>query len=185
MALSLSVLVQGVAAVSAAELANYLGVESTDPLLPGLALAATDAASQFLQRAITVTQYRAEWDKWPSVGSYNPRNLSRSLSIPRAFIELPMTGPLVSVQSVELNDVAVTDYRMSGGNPSRLSFVPGDGPIVVEYTAGWATPPAWATQAVLCLAAFMFEHRGQCDGDQALIRSGAATMLQPHRVITV
>lgn len=185
MALYLSALVQGLAAVSATELADYLGVEDTDPLLPGLALAATDAASQFLQRSITVTQYRAEWDSWPSIGGYNPRSLSRSLSVPRAFIELPMTGPLVSVQSVELDDVAVIDYRMSGGNPSRLSFTPADGPIVVEYTAGWATPPAWAVQAVLCLAAYMFEHRGQCDADQALIKSGAATMLQPHRVVVV
>lgn len=183
MALFLSELTTPAAAVTSAALADFLGVDATDPLLPGIALAATYAAAAYLQRAITVTQYRAEFDQWPTLGSYNPRDLSRPQQAAKCFLELPMTGPLVSVQSVESAGQTVTDYTMSGGNPSRLRMAATEGPLVVEYTAGWATVPEWAKNAVMQLAAFMYEHRGQCDAQQALDRSGAASMLAPFRVL--
>jgi hypothetical protein len=37
----------------------------------------------------------------------------------------------------------------------------------------------------MMIAAFMYEHRGQCDGNDAVKKSGAATLLRPYRVEVV
>lgn len=169
-------------AVAPATLADRLGVDASDPMLPGLILAATVAASRYLRRAITPTQYRLNLQTWPVIGAAS-NWISGHRAQLAAAIELDFTGPLVSVDSVTDGDgQAVTDYQVTPGNPARLSMAAPREPLTITYTAGWSVPPADIVEAVLMAAAYMFEHRGQCDTGSVIVDSGAAWLLSSYRV---
>ena len=54
----------------------------------------------------------------------------------------------------------------------------------VTYTSGYGTiddVPINIKMAVLNLAAYMYEHRGECDAAQALYKSGAADMVVNYK----
>lgn len=177
---SVDVLTDPAGAVAPVYLADRLGVDASDPLLPGYILAATEAAGEYLRRAITPRQLRVTYNEWPSFGAAG-RWVSGSRARLGGFVELPQTGPIVSVDSVEGDGEPITGWQLVKGNPARLVMAPVL-PLVVTYTTGWQTPPAPITEGVAMLAAYLYEHRGQCDSDEAIKKSGAATMLNPYRV---
>lgn len=177
---SVDVLTNPAGAVAPVYLADRLGVDASDPLLPGYILAATEAAGEYMRRAITARQLRVTFNEWPSFGAAG-RWVSGSRARLGGFVELPQTGPIVSVDSVEGDGQPITGWQLVKGNPARLVLSPVL-PLVVTYTTGWQVLPAPITEGVAMLAAYLYEHRGQCDAGDAIIKSGAASFLNPYRV---
>jgi hypothetical protein len=67
--------------------------------------------------------------------------------------------------------------------PARITLPAWDGSEVrVEYTAGMDVIPAAIKLGITTIAAFMFDHRGACDAEFALAKSGAINFLKPYRV---
>jgi hypothetical protein len=48
-----------------------------------------------------------------------------------------------------------------------------------------ASVPTAIKTAIMMIAAFMYEHRGQCDANDAIKKSGAANLLRPYKVEVV
>ena len=177
---SVDVLTSPAGAVAPAYLADRLGVDATDPLLPGLILAATEAAGEYLRRAITFRRLRVTYTEWPVNGAIGAWVSGHRARVPQ-FVELPYTGPVSVVEAVETNGEPVTEWELIGGNPARLYTKP-VAPLTVTYSAGWEVVPPLLVEAVATIAAYMYEHRGQCSSGDAIAESGAAYMLAPLRV---
>lgn len=181
--------VQGIVPpVTLQEFADFLGVNVSDPLLPGILASASESVVGFIGRdLINRTWTLTHWD-WPVWGTLAARNVGRPTGDYRREINLPYAG-LQSVELVELYGDPTTDFvtrddaivlrgiGLSGGND--------DPAIVVEYVAGFGDDagdvPESIKGAILALAAFNYEHRGTCDAHQAMKRSGAADMLAQWR----
>jgi hypothetical protein len=165
--------------VTAADLAAFIGVDSTDPLLPGMLVAATDAVIRYINQDLL----ERDWVGIVPVPA--PVRLQLSpYNEPKTTFELPYTG-LVEVTSVTGNggdDLAYTlqDQR----RPAKIIVHGWDflSEIRVEYTAGMATIPAAIKSAITMLAAYLYDHRGDCDADGGIKKSGAAMLLRPYRV---
>ena len=180
--------------ITNAELADWLGVDDTDPLLPVMATTATSAAIEFLQSELISRQRQTIYQEWPSVGtntapSISPNNISSKL-----YIDLPYAR-LISVDFLILGGTITTDYKEVISLPAKLYI---DSPVVtsetgnpaisVTYTAGYgaiADVPQAIKSAVSMLAAYMFDHRGACDAMSALDQSGAAMALTPYKTSVV
>lgn len=171
--------------VTAQELADFSVIDATDPSIPSVLIMATDAVIQFLNLDLTPRAYTlTHWD-WPSTGARTHPNLTALPYRLNREIMLPFAG-LVSVESVEVYGVATTLFTarerslvFSQGVPFNAHKSNEDPAIVVEYTAGLDPIPAAIKQAVIMLAAFLYEHRGACDMPAAFTMSGARQMLQP------
>lgn len=165
------------------ELADFLGADPTDTLLPGILIAATDGAEVWLNRAIVERQYVAYWPDWPNTGVINHRDLSRDSNGAACYVELPYTGP-ATVTAVEVSETAFTAYSLKMTNPVRLYARPECGDLTVTYTAGWpeADVPGAIKQGIIETAAFMYEHRGECDAQDALMRSGGADKMRRYKI---
>lgn len=167
-----------VSPVLAADLAAYLGVPSTDPLLTPLLTAATDAAIRWINRDLTPRTWTAiipvPDDPWPRLSPYD--------APPNRF-ELPYTG-LVSVTSVEADGEAVEYELEPNRRPARITLLDWDRSHEVEivYVAGMSPIPQAIKEAIKMIAAYGYEHRGSCEADEAIRKSGAVTMLRPYRV---
>jgi uncharacterized phiE125 gp8 family phage protein len=150
--------------VTLAEAKAHLRVDysTEDAHITALIIAARDYCEQITGRALAQRTFIATLDEFPLRGA--------DIVLPRA--------PLVSVQSVVYRDgngdavtmTANTDYRVS------TSVVPGrirrpvlatawptaraiDDAITISFTAGAATAPATAKQAILLLVGHWFENR--------------------------
>jgi len=180
--------------ITNAELADWLGVDDTDPLLPVMATSATSAAIEFLQSELISRQRQTIYQEWPSVGtntapSISPNNISSKL-----YIDLPYAR-LISVDFLILGGTITTDYKEVISLPAKLYI---DSPVVtseagnpaisVTYTAGYgliSDVPQAVKTAVSMLAAYMYDHRGACDVTSALNQSGAAMALTPYKTSVV
>lgn len=172
-----------VSPVAAADLVDYLGVQATDPLLPGVLVAATDAVirhinQDLIQRAWLGVIKAPE----PDSQQLSPHRLKQT-----AF-DLPYTA-LISVESVMTAELVDVEYVLHASRrPAKINLLDWDyqADVEVEYTAGIAESaaevPAAIKSAILMMAAFMYEHRGECDADGAIKRSGASNLLKPYRV---
>lgn len=176
-----------VSPVTVDDLADWLGVDNTDTLLPAVLASSTDAVIRWLAfdlepRAWTLTL----WD-WPVIGTRSAPNLSGPLSRLAREIGLPYAA-IQSVESVSVYGTATTEFVARDDSIVFGQGVPYDRykdneepAIVVEYTAGMNPIPAAVKDAIKMLASFLYEHRGACDVMDGLNRSGAAMMLQPYR----
>lgn len=180
-----------VSPVTNAEAANFIGVDDTDPLLLGLLLSATDAVIRAIQFDLEPRDWTLTlWD-WPTVGTRTRPNLSRPAYEFKREIDLPYAA-LISVTSVTSYGEPVTDFIqretsivLSRGL-ARETYADNEDPaLVIAYRAGMDPVPEPIRQAILMVAAFLFEHRGACDGQEALWRSGAKSMLTPWMKTTV
>jgi hypothetical protein len=192
--------------ITTAELADWLGVDNSDPLLSSLIATATELCEQhlgmafitanFIERLDFPPGYRQPW--WDGVQEIAVTVLTGGPSV----IVLHR-APLVSVASVTFYDdndnatVADVDsyYVSSKSRSPRIALRQGytwpsvvlrvADAVAVAYSAGFgatsANVPADIKSAVKALAAFLYEHRGACDPGDALIRSGAAAMLASYR----
>jgi hypothetical protein len=167
-----------VSPVTVSALAQYLRVEDTDPLLPALLIAATDAVIRHINHDLLQRTWRGVIPKpddlHPQISPYYPR---------ANRFELPYTG-LVAVVSVLADGDAVQYEVEANRRPARITLLDWDRSqeVIITYTARMNPIPVAVSEAIKMMAAFAYEHRGDCDADEALTRSGAATLLRPYRV---
>lgn len=162
------------------ELADMLGVDDTDPLLQPMLEASTDALECYLNSAIVSRQFTAYFESWPITGAVTD-GLSGTLSNYDAYIELPYSR-LISVDSVESDGEPLTGFDTANTNPAKLYLSAYAGDLTVTYTAGFAAVPSAIKTAVLYMAAFMYDHRGSCDVNDALMRSGATSLVSRYKI---
>jgi hypothetical protein len=170
-----------VSPVTAAELAALLGVPSTDPLLAGMLVAATDAVIRHINHDL---QTRAWLGIVPEL-AYTRAQVSPTLDPSNTF-ELPYAG-LIAVQSVTDSTGAALDYDVQAKRrPAKITVHGWDyKELQIAYTAGMSIVPGAIKEAIKMLASFLYEHRGACDAMDGLSKSGAATLLGPYRVEVV
>jgi uncharacterized phiE125 gp8 family phage protein len=118
--------------------------------------------------------------------SLTPRTYRLSTDGVATEIALPM-GPVVSVASVTARTatgagtvLAESAWRLAWREPGRLEVTEWPADCVsleVEYDAGMAAVPAWATQAILLLVGHWYEHREAVD-----VRPGAGALEIPFGV---
>lgn len=164
-----------VSPVTNQELADFLAVESNDPLLPGLALSATAAVMKFTNVELVRRNWHWQADRFPErQPSY--LGLGSTPAVSQWWVTLP-AWPLVSVESATADDFEFETHS------SRLFVDKPEYPLSVEYKAGYETAdvPDIYKQAIMMLAAFMYEHRGDCDATEAGRRSGAFGILAPYK----
>jgi uncharacterized phiE125 gp8 family phage protein len=161
-----------------------LKLDSTDDdaLVTSLITAARARAEWHTGRAF-VTQGWSLWlDAWPSAG----------------IVEIPLP-PLVSVSYVKTCDrddaatiVATSAYRIDTASaPGRLALRSAPpfaanlrrlNAIEIAFTAGYggaSAAPQPIKQAILCILADLYEHRGD---DDAIVGARAAALLAPYRI---
>jgi uncharacterized phiE125 gp8 family phage protein len=150
--------------VTLAEAKSHLRVDysTEDAYITALIVAARSYCEELTGRAFAQRTFTATLDEFPSLGA--------DIVVPRA--------PLVSVQSLSYRDgngVAVTmtantDYRVTTSvlpGRIRLPVTTGawpatrriDDAVTIAFTAGAATAPATAKQAMLLLIGHWFENR--------------------------
>jgi len=170
-----------VSPVTAAELSAFLGVDATDPLLDGMLVAATDAAIRWINQDLTP---RAWLGIIPAQSGYEAQ-LSPYTPQQSTF-EIPYTA-LIAVQSVTADGDDVPYTLEALRRPAKITLTAWDRMTEVEvaYTAGLPSVPTSIKTAIMMIAAFMYEHRGQCEADDAVRKSGAATLLRPYKVEVV
>jgi len=160
----------------------------TDPLMDALLIAATDAVINYIGFDLLTREWTlTHWD-WPTYGTVSARNLGRVTGAFEREVTLPYARNAV-VSSVTSYGEPLTEFI----NRGRSIVLVGSGrdgfndepAIVVVYSAGFgdddADVPAQIKQAVLMLASWLYEHRGQCDAADGVVKSGAASMLIPWR----
>lgn len=178
-------------AVDLGDLAAWLGgLDVSDPVLGMVALSATAQVIEYLQSELINRTRRLVINKFPYNGTPSYPSLSRQDIDPLRVIELPY-AQLVSIESLDLHGEPFTDYEILETKPASVyigqSYSGNAAPfLVAEYIAGYGEAlqdvPEQIRVGIMQLAAFMFEHRGECDGQEALMRSGAASLLYPYRL---
>lgn len=168
-----------VSPVTVAEFASFVGASAADPLLPGLLQAATDAVIRYINQDLLPRAWVG------IVPALTPTRLQLSPYIdPSSTFELPYTA-LISVQSVTGNDNEVLDYELeSDRRPAKLRVIGWDymSEIRIEYTAGMAFVPGAIRTAIMMIGGFIYDHRGGCDAEDALKKSGAMNLLRTYKV---
>lgn len=168
-----------VSPVALSEFAAFVGADAADVLLPGLLQAATDAAIRYINQDLLPRQ----WVGIVPEPSLVRAQLSPALDPPNTF-ELPYTA-LVSVEDVTGNGGEFLNYTLQAARrPAKITVHDWDyrSELRIEYTAGMAIIPHAIKSAIMMVGAFMYDHRGGCDAQDAIKRSGAANLLRPYRV---
>lgn len=169
---------------TASDLQSWLELPETDSKLAAMLTTATDAITGYLRRAILPTDYQVTItslsDQWYRIANFNGY----------PYIELPYAD-LRGVDSVELDGeaLAVDEYAADTDTlPARLHVYgrAWNHKLVVAYEAGMAANAGAVPQAIktaiLMTAAYIFEHRGMCEADEAVRNSGAAHVCKRYRI---
>ena len=175
--------------ITPTEVAAWLAIESDDPLISMLSVSATSAAIEYLGMELIARKRKLIHRDWPSVGTNTSPSLSRGNATFKREIELPYSHTETTIQAAKFygNDEVL---ELLEGKPFAffVDYAPSiDEPelaIYVEYTTGYPSMsdvPSQIKQAVLAMVAHMYEHRGSCDANDAMIKSGALEMLQPYK----
>lgn len=169
--------------VTNSELAEFLSVEASDPLLPGLLLAASQACIDYTNIELLERDYTLKYDRTPErQAGYAGLGIMGSLSA--WWISIPL-WPVPSIQSVTVGGEVVTPDQDLNSKPARVA-IQGFGPTEVHYTAGHADSadiPPLLILGIKMLAAYLYEHRGACDVQDAIKQSGAASVWASSRMI--
>jgi hypothetical protein len=54
--------------------------------------------------------------------------------------------------------------------------------VEITYTTGSASVSPAIQSGIMAIGAFLYEHRGECDATDAVMKSGAANLLRPYRI---
>ena len=173
------------------ELADWLVVEVTDPILQAVSISATDATIQYLGYDLLEREWTfTAWD-YPFSGTKALPQVSRPTYIYDQLIALPYAN-LLAVESVELFGMLTSQFIERSDsivltNPKILvqDYRGNTAPAIeVVYKAGYGQDPsdvpAVVRQAIIMAAAYLYEHRGECAAGEALRKSGAAELLNPY-----
>lgn len=179
-----------VAVVTNVELAHWLGVDDSDSILPMMATAATAAVIEHVQHELINRQRTVTYQHWPHAGTVTGVSLSPSNAVLLDVVKLPYALNAV-VSEVKLYNDVTTDYSVQNIKPSHIKIddvsVSSDDEfpaIVATYTSGYGTindVPDAIKVGTLMLAAYMYEHRGECSADNIIQQSGAASYLALFR----
>jgi len=172
-----------VSPVTNQELADFLGVAVTDPLLPGLLLSATQAFIDFANMELLARTYTLKIDRYPDSqpGFSGLASMSATLA---PWIDLPIY-PAASIASVEIDGEAVTYESDLASRPARVAPEIARGIVEIVYDAGFAAAgdiPADIKTGIMLMAAYLYEHRGACTTADAVAESGAYGMWRRHRM---
>lgn len=171
-------------------LADWIRVDVTDPVLSGLLIAATSYVIERLQSELINRGRVVYYQDWPLVGRNYGGTISRSEAMAQEQIKLPY-ATLVSVEELKLYGEAATNYTIQKTTPATIliddiRYVIDSDKVAIEcsYTAGYGATAADVPEAIkiaiTMIAAFMYEHRGSCDAQQAFAMSGAKELLTPY-----
>ena len=178
-----------VSVVSNADLADWIGIDSSDPLLTDLGISATQLVIDHLQSELITRERVVIYSDWPKAGTDTSPSLSPANQYFEQDIYLP-GGNLIGVNEVLIYGEAVTDFHVMGFVPGRIridiavNWVDNEDAVKVTYDAGFgqiADVPSGIKLAVKLLAGYIYEHRGACDMTLAFDKSGAAQFLTPYR----
>lgn len=170
--------------VTPQDAAEWLDLDVSDPILPRLIAAATEAVIGYIGKDLNPREWVVTYWDWPAYGTKHIRNVGRDTGDNARVIPLPY-AQLVSVESVTVYGEVATDY-IARDDALVIDGYSQDGrnedpALVVEYTAGFEVVPEAIQQAILALVGFNYEHRGSCDAMDAMKKSGAAELLTPWR----
>ena len=179
-----------VSPVTAEELAYFIGlgapsIEEGD-MLDELLLMACDQFIGFANRELLTRDYTLRFDRnperQPGYGGLSP--------VPALLVwwtALPLT-PVTAVTEVRLSDVPTLNYQEDLATvPARVQIDQlQSGSVEIDYTAGYATAaeiPKGILVGIKSYASYVFDHRGDCDGAEAMRKSGAMAAWQRHKMI--
>lgn len=165
-------LVRGASLVTPEMLASWLRIDLTDELPDMIALiidSATDAVQNYSGRSVIDCAYRKTWQG----------RLNNTLTLPFPWID-EVTRLDYADKYGALTAITNYNFNIEGDLSIPLAYyMLYDGESVVcEYTTR-AFTEGGINIAILKLAAYMYERRGDCDSSEALLLSGAADMLKP------
>ena len=163
--------------VSIADMADYVGADVTDPILPGLLVAATDAVIAHIKRDLLPRTWIAS--QYLGAG-FAPRLSPYALA--DGVVDLPFSDELSTVSGVTI-DGESAGHTLRLGRPSAVAIDAYlSGQLRIEYTAGMSPIPVAITESIKIVCAYLYEHRGRCDMGAAVQASGASYVLRPWRV---
>lgn len=188
-------------------LVDWTGASASDPLLTTMLVSARERVEGYLgaglitqtwQQFYNLSTMQEDW--WDGVQEGATTELVR---LPRGFQfgKWPLNA-VVSLNFYDEADVAfladpLTYYVDATSRPPQVALRRGfiwpspvyrvRDAVILECTVGYGAAgsavPEAIKNAIKALAAFMYEHRGDCDGDEALRKSGAIGYLQPFKVM--
>lgn len=175
--------------VTAAEVAAWLGIEEDDALIPMLSKSATSTAIDYLGMELISRSRRLTYRTWPTTGTDTSPSLSCRNDCLKREIELPYSHTATTITTALFFNGAETPHTLSG-KPFTFyidtipPFDEGQLAVLVEYETGYASiddVPEQIKMAVLSMVAFMYEHRGTCDANEAMAKSGALDLLLTYK----
>jgi uncharacterized phiE125 gp8 family phage protein len=175
--------------VSLAEIRSALAIQpsdtSSDATITRRITEAREWAENHMQRAVSSSNWRLSLDEFPDA------------------IRLPM-APVSSVISLSYTDTAGTVqtlnsslYGLDSGSDSDAWILPAyqttwpetadhANSVVVEYTAGWTTPPAQIKEAIILIVIQLMQFQGaQASGYAPTIPRAALQRLDQFRVLEI
>ena len=176
--------------VTPAELANYLGLaydSSDDSFLESFILSACVWYVAYSNNELLERDYTLKFDRYPQ-SSEGYSGLGIEPGILQGWIQIPV-NPATDVTEIladgeDITADATIDYD---SKPQRIKlpnrFLKA---IEISYTAGYPTSddiPANILHGIKMLAAYLYEHRGECDAQNAAQKSGAAGMFSTESMI--
>ena len=184
-----------------------LDTDDDDELLPVYLSSARSWVEAMLGRALITQTLQWTFARRRGFGSYGPTpflplvfpgggatgmacDVHRPIELPRSPVQLVTSVTAVSHDGTPMV-LDPSQYRVDTTlQPARLRLLPGavDDPVEhvqVVFTAGYGEAavriPVPIIHAVLLLAAFVYENRGDAGGDMP---PAAAALLAPYRIIT-
>jgi len=194
--------------VTSLDVKNQLELDVNDPSkdtqIDLYIASAREMIEEYTGLALITQTWRLELDHWPSESTewwdgVRQGAISDLVATGRASDILLPRYPLQSVDTITADGDAVTVATVftvdASQRPGRLVINRGQTwPVVLDtasgikitYTAGYgdnATDvPAALRLAIIQIAAYMFEHRGDCNTDSAMLRSGAHSLISTFKV---
>jgi len=169
--------------------------------------ASREMVEEYTGLALITQTWKLTLDHWPNDrqqwwSGTRQGSINDLLQSGRASQVLLPRYPLQSVDAISSDGVAVTvasvfivDTQQKPGRlivkrgatwPSVLDNANG---VDIEYTAGYGISaldvPAALRLAIIQMASYMFEHRGDCDTASAMKKSGAQSMVNAYKVIVL
>jgi len=167
--------------------------------------AAREMVEEYTGLALITQTWKLTLDHWPNDrqpwwDGVRQGSIDELLQSGRASQILLPRYPLQAVNTINSDGVSVTvasvfivDTQQKPGRlivkrgatwPTVLDNANG---IDIEYTAGYGSSasdvPAALRLAIIQMAAYMFEHRGDCDTASAMKMSGAQSLVNTYKVV--
>jgi len=195
--------------VTATDVKNQLELDVTDTSkdtqIELYITASREMVEEYTGLALITQTWKLTLDHWPNDrqqwwSGVRQGSIDELLQSGRAAQVFLPRYPLQTVDTIKSDGVAVTvadvfitDTQQKPGRlivkrgatwPVALDNANG---IDIEYTAGYGTAasdvPAAIRLAIIQMAAYMFEHRGDCDTAGAMKMSGAQSMINTYKVV--